>query len=91
MKREDVYELIDKERYYQDLKWGGPDHDRTHSVGDWIVFMDIFLEKAKRGLRRNDTEALVNILKLTSLGVAALESAGDVDDNPAGPDEEDDI
>jgi hypothetical protein len=62
------------------MKWGGADHDRVHSVGDWIIFMELFLDKAKIALRIGDTQALVNILKVTALGVAAMEASGDVDD-----------
>ena len=81
MKREDVYKLIDKERYYQDMKWGGENHDRVHSVGDWIIFMELFLDKAKLALRIGDTAALVNIMKVTALGVAAMEASGEPDDS----------
>lgn len=75
MTREEVYSLIDLERYYQDGKWGGPDHDKHHSIADWIIFMEIFLDKAKQNLRtgsRSDT--IEQIMKVTALGVACMES-----------------
>ena len=74
MKRKQVYSLIDEERDYQDRKWGGSEHDAQHSIADWIIFMEIFLNKAKQSLRVGGSDVLVDITKVTALGVACLES-----------------
>lgn len=75
MRREEVYSLLDLERFYQDGKWGGPNHDKEHSVGDWIVFMEVFLDRAKQNLRTGTKlDAIEQIMKVTALGVACMES-----------------
>jgi hypothetical protein len=74
MTKPEVYHLIEEERCYQDKKWGGPKHDKQHSVADWIVFMEIFLGRAKQSLRISQADALADIVKVTALGVACLES-----------------
>ncbi len=38
IERTKVYESIDSERDYQDLKWGSI-KDRPHEVGAWITLM----------------------------------------------------
>jgi hypothetical protein len=78
MTREDAYKVIDLEREYQDRKWGGAEHDRQHSVADWIIFMEIFLNKAKEELRvRGEAGALEKVVKVTALGVACMENYND--------------
>ena len=47
MSREEVYSVIDGERDYQDGLWGGRPHDEMKTVGDFLVYMDTYLRKAK--------------------------------------------
>lgn len=35
----DVLEDVAKERTRQDEKWGGADHDDTHSNHDWVAYI----------------------------------------------------
>ena len=34
-----VLELIEAERDNQDARWGGLNHDRSHSVGEWMAIL----------------------------------------------------
>jgi hypothetical protein len=75
MTREDAYKVIDLEREYQDRIWGGAEHDKQHSVADWIIFMEIFLNKAKEELRTQGNQAaLMKMIKVTALGIACMEN-----------------
>lgn len=75
MTREEAYSLVDLERFYQDGKWGGEEHDSKHNVADWIIFMEIYLDRAKAAVHSTGKrEAMEQILKVTALGVACMES-----------------
>lgn len=79
MERKDIYALIDKERDYQDKKWGGPVHDRTHSAWDFALYMMKFLGKLIAALMDRDiAEARRQVVKVIALGVAALENVTDL-------------
>ena len=74
MKRAKVYKLIDKERDYQNSKWDGDHSDSSHSIADWILFMEDHLAKAKKHIYMLEPEfALEQIRKVTALGVACME------------------
>lgn len=76
MKREDVYKLIDGERYYQDNKWaeGRPMSDAETPVAAWILYIETHLNLAKREIYfLKEKAALEHIRKLTALGVACME------------------
>ena len=45
--RREVYTVIDGERDYQDNLWGGSSHDSFKSVGDFIIYMDQYIHRAK--------------------------------------------
>jgi hypothetical protein len=73
--REKVYEIIDKERDYQDKKWGGARHDAGHEVGSWLIYMRHYMKLAEAAISTStdDKEALQMITKVIALGVACLE------------------
>ena len=81
MDRREVYGYIDNERDYQDNKWGGKENDEQHSIADWLIFMEIFLDKAKRALRYSSADALVNVVKIGALSVACLEHCVEDDED----------
>jgi hypothetical protein len=71
--RSEVYNLIDGERAYQS-KWGEP----QHSIAEWLVFMESYLQEAKEIVAREGREtatpkAMNLVRKVTALGVAAME------------------
>lgn len=78
MERTKVYELVDGERNYQDKQWGGRPHDDMTSVGDFLVFMEQYLHRAKEKLTTETgiEPAMDMIRKVTALGVAAMETHG---------------
>jgi hypothetical protein len=87
MIRQEVYKLIDGEREYQ-KKWdrkreeeGRPARDSNFPVGAWILWMEEYLQRARKAATDNTdkTEALECVRKVTALGVACME----VNDTPA--------
>ncbi len=84
MNRSEVYRLIDGERDYQD-QMIKPDPSRTnvqglHSVGEFLVMADTYLDRAKRGWTEEagDHVALDNIRKLAAICVTCMEQNGGV-------------
>lgn len=86
MKRHEIYERIDQERSYQDKVWGiggerragesvTPGEGPNHSVGNFIVFMEHYLNLAKQELstKRGHHEALHQLRKVAALAVACFE------------------
>lgn len=80
--RDEVYALIDGERYYQDnvIK---PDINRTgsagmHSVGEFLVMMDTYLKRAMRAWTEGagDRDASDNIRKVAGIAVTCMEQNG---------------
>lgn len=77
MDRQDVYKVIDSEREYQDKKWGGGIHDEGHSLGDYLLFMEHHLNKAKAlWSSENAKNAVHELRKATALGVSFMEING---------------
>lgn len=81
MERAEVFEAINSERDYQDVKWGGDQeiivHDDEHSVADWILFQENKIQEAKDNLYNlNEAAALRSMLKVVALGVACFEAKG---------------
>jgi hypothetical protein len=74
MNRQQVFDRLSEEREYQNDRWGGPIHDREHNIGDWVIYMEHYLQKAKTSLTTGSTEdALSELRKVTALGVACFE------------------
>jgi hypothetical protein len=78
MKREEVYRALDSEREYQINRWGGESHDNKKSVGDFIVYMETHLQKAKEHYSSDDfsNQTLDELRKVTAIGVACFEVHG---------------
>lgn len=78
MDRKDVYKVIDGERSYQDIKGELHDWAPKHSVGDFIVFMQGYLNAAvARGSKDTGWNgALEELRKVVALGVACFEQNG---------------
>ncbi len=72
-----LYMEIERERVYQDQKWGGPEHDDAHGVRDWVSFIVAYLGKAV-GRKARWGEKLsfsrIALVKVAALCVAALEA-----------------
>ena len=82
MERTDVYERIDGERDYQDLRWDdrmdiNHVHDVEKPVSEWINYMEFHINKAKTHVYYLQTDdALAEIRKVTAIGVRAMEIHG---------------
>jgi hypothetical protein len=79
MDRKDVYAFIDKERTYQDAKWGTI-QQHPHEVGSWLLIMDQLLADARQEWTRGpgDYGALDELRKVVAVGVACMEQHGAV-------------
>lgn len=74
-----VLAAVTAEREYQVRKWGNLDD--TNSVGDFILYMERELEKARDAYKNpatitDDSTTLAGIRKVATLGIAALERHG---------------
>lgn len=71
---------ISRERDYQDSKWGTI-QEHPHSVAEWLLIMERKLEHAKDAwmTNRGHDEALCELLKVVSVGFAAMEQHGIID------------
>jgi hypothetical protein len=77
--RSDVYAAIHDERMYQNKLWDAENHDRNHSIGDWLTFAQVYLDKAKAayvGHGNSQRAALHEIRKTAALLVACMEYNG---------------
>ena len=77
MPRENVYEAIDSERYYQDRKWGTVEQ-HPHEVGGWLTLMRKLLTDAEAAWAgsNGDYKALDELRKVLAVGVACAEQHG---------------
>lgn len=76
MKRPYVLLAIEEERDYQDSRWQS-DSDSTHSVADWLLFVEAHLNAAKGKIYNLDEEgAKDEVRKIAALCVAMGENLG---------------
>ena len=79
MNRQQVFDMVDVERKYQNTRWSDSDeqpriHDCNKTPADWVLYMEEHLDRAKLALYNlKPTEAMAQIRKVTALGVAAME------------------
>jgi hypothetical protein len=72
-----LYEAIDRERDYQDRKWGLPNHD----LPGWLLILESELNEAKQAWVKGhgNEDCLRELLQVVAVGVAALEQHGVVE------------
>jgi len=77
MERSDIYRILDSEREYQDQKWVNDVH-RKHEVECWILYMQHYLDEARKEATLNDDAkvSLASLRKVVALGVACFEVHG---------------
>lgn len=68
-----VIDAINIEREYQDRLWH--DIDETNSIGDFLCFMQNYLDKAREEINDSDA-ALRNIRKVSAIGIKVMEKFG---------------
>ena len=71
MSRNTIFTAIELERQYQDKKWGSV-FDSKNTPNDWVAYMTKYLGQAVT-LPWDDVQFRAQILKVVTLGVAALE------------------
>ncbi len=75
MKREEVYKIIDSERFYQDSKW--LELDQINNVGDFMIYMQKYLNEAM--LYNNPItpdQSLDALRKVVAIGIGCFEKFG---------------
>lgn len=77
MNRENIFEIINEERNYQDDKWGDI-NVHPHEVGAWILIMESLLSDARKAWqsKSGDIDALIEIRKVVATGIACMEQHG---------------
>lgn len=75
MERNEVYKLIDGERDYQDSLPPSRTDGRNHTVGEFMVMLQYYMNKAIEGwtMTPNDKGALDNIRKIAGICVHCME------------------
>ena len=80
--RSEVYAAIDSERAYQDSRWvAGDNAHHSHSLCDWITYIEDYLAEAKHIASREsfpacDEKVLDIIRKVAGMAVACMEEHG---------------
>lgn len=72
--RQAIYDAIEKERDYQDDKWG----HNPHTIMEWTAIMHNELSEAMQAWSKSEgedaeKEALKEILQVVAVGIAAIE------------------
>lgn len=60
------------ERASQDMQWGGPAHDDTHTPDDWMSYIGKQMHKIQTA--RDPDAVRDGLVKVVSLGIAAIQS-----------------
>jgi hypothetical protein len=73
-----VFEAIEREREYQDNKWGPADGVGARSISDFLLILRAELKEAEEAWvsSQGDMDVLLEILQVVSVGVACLQQHG---------------
>ena len=81
--RQEVYELIDGERKYQDDLWLPMDESKhdNHSPEEWLLYIEDYTNEAKHILAREaygiaESRAMDIMRKIAAMAVCAMEQNG---------------
>lgn len=76
MKIESVFEIVKRERQYQDSLGSDRVDGHVHSVGEELLLMNTYLRKATDAWSNNpgDFEALMQIRKIAAIAVRSMEN-----------------
>jgi len=78
----EAIKAIKYERKFQDQLWGENFDDDKWSPAEWLVFIEMYVEKAKNSLLGCDNQEdghqkqMDNMRKIAALAVAAMENRG---------------
>lgn len=74
--RKDILDELERERDYQDNKWGPPS-SRKHQLPSWLLIMRSLVDDAEKEWMMGSIGATKRkILQTAAVGVAALELCG---------------
>jgi hypothetical protein len=73
--RKIIFQAIATEREYQDERWGGPQHDDTHSAHDWVAYIVKYLGNWQAWPTFSVYDFRRSMVKVAALAVAAIEWA----------------
>jgi hypothetical protein len=76
-KRLQIYQVIDRERDYQDKLWGGKSHDKKHSIEEWLEIISDELSEVY--LESNPENKKAELVQTAASIVACLEQIGVVE------------
>jgi len=70
--RTEIFKQIEKEREYQDCKWG-EEFDNKNTLNDWGAYIGVYLGRATDMSASKEAQRS-NMVKVAALSVAALEA-----------------
>jgi hypothetical protein len=73
MNRKDIFNEINRERDYQDGKWGTAFDDKN-TINDWVTYINNYATKAA-AMGNSKAEQRLQLEKVAALAVAALETS----------------
>lgn len=76
MTKKQILAEILEERHKQDVQWGGPAHDRQHSMQDWVAFIDRQLFSAD--VADNYELYRQRMIKIAALSLATIEALDEI-------------
>lgn len=79
--RSEVYAALDGERAYQDKLWVTNNYAHQHSIEEWAIYIEDYLDELKHIVARSAApecyEKANHIMrKVTAMGVACMEQNG---------------
>jgi hypothetical protein len=74
-RRHEVFNIIEKEREYQNTRWDDGEHsDEGKSVAEWVLYLDHLVAKAKASVYElNEKEAMTAVRNIAAVAVACME------------------
>lgn len=78
MSRQQIYDLIEQERSYQDRKWGHETDDTKNTPWMWVAYLARYATNWMHGqfdISKNDADDFrKNMIKVAAIAIAAVES-----------------
>lgn len=76
MDRQEIYKIIDKERDYQNARWGH-ENDKTYTLDGWNHLIGNYAREADHHLFNKDPDAYMRTMrKLAAITIAMFEHQG---------------
>ena len=69
-----IFNEIEDERLHQDEKWGGPEHDDTHSPEEWWAILFDHCDRLVDSGGQAEGDYRERLIKIAAIAVAAIQS-----------------